>query len=56
MLEGIAFMYLLAYFKVNKLLGPLQFCYKKGQNNQNVLLNVIEDSKLAIEKRKITIL
>ena len=48
-------MQLSAYVMTNKFLGPKQFCYKKGQNTQTALLNVIEDVKLAIEKRQIIV-
>ena len=56
MLDRIVYMELSAYVMTNKLLEPKQFCYKKGQNIQIALLNVIEDIQKAIEKQKITVL
>ena len=51
MLEQIVHIQLSDYFMNNKFLGPKQYCYKSGQNTQTALLKVIEDIKLAIEKR-----
>ena len=41
MLERIVYMQLSDYAMTNKLLGPKQFCYKKGQKSQTTLLNKI---------------
>lgn len=54
-LERMVFLQLMAYVNRN-LLGPKQFCYKNGQNTQTALLNVLEDVRLAVEKRNVTLL
>ena len=44
------------YCTVNKLLDARQTGFKKGHSTQIALLNVIDDIKRGIDKRKVTIL
>ena len=54
--ERIAFEQLLLYLETHKLLTPRQACYRKGHSTQTALLAVLDDIRMAVDKRKVTLL